>query len=146
VITEATHFHVMPLMERVHQYMAINLETLLESNILDVLEPRLVKQLASFIVNRQNEKLPHRVSTMMVDLRAYAGWLATQDIPEPFVPSIARSSKTTSRRKSILQLTPSKSKTATKSDDIFDMDMDEMLDISQAPTSHPVWRSPSTPR
>lgn len=140
-------------MERVHEYVAINLETLLESNILDVLEPRLIKQLGLFVTKMQNDKSPQRRLTMSVNLDNHADWLALQDIPYPFVPSNnghPRShTRTATKRASRLQLTPAKP-VGTKSDDIFDMDdMDTALttpdEDQHAPVSQ-VWRAASSPR
>lgn len=68
--------------------MANNLETLLESRMLDDLSPDLIKQLAEFIRTRQAEKLPLTRSNRLVNeaMETHAEWLSLQDIPQLIIP------------------------------------------------------------
>jgi len=67
--------------------MTANMETLLESQMLDDMPPALIKQLSQFVRQKQSEKAPVSRSNLLVDkaLKRQAGWLALQDIPQPIV-------------------------------------------------------------
>ena len=57
----------MQLRNSVQGYMARNMETLLESRMLDDLPMTLIRQLASFVRERQAEKLPVTRSGKLVE-------------------------------------------------------------------------------
>ncbi|KAL5492938.1 hypothetical protein ACEPAI_4386 [Sanghuangporus weigelae] len=88
ILSDASHFNAKQLVSSVHGYLAWNLETLLESRMLDDLPVHLLRQLADFIRARQSEKLPVTRSEMMVEkaLETWKDWLALQDIPQTIVP------------------------------------------------------------
>jgi inhibitor of Bruton tyrosine kinase len=69
--------------------MAVNMETLLESQMLDDLTPDLVDQLGCFIRRQQTGKSPISRSNVLVNkaMANHADWLALQDIPQPIVRS-----------------------------------------------------------
>jgi hypothetical protein len=175
ILSDASHFHAQQLVESIQGYIAANLETLLESRMLDDLTPALIKQLSNFVTRKQKEKSPKVRSNFMVDraMAIHGDWLALQDIPEPIIPS----SRFPARKDAPLSPDPSKrrqSRTASVSnspgvspvitaqasstiDDIFDMDDTEAvvlpapsidpLSSTVAPTSTvPVWKASSTPR
>ncbi|PFH48643.1 hypothetical protein AMATHDRAFT_5613 [Amanita thiersii Skay4041] len=87
ILSEATHYNAKQLVERLQTYMAVNLETLLESRMLDELPHRLIKQLGVFTRQKQAEKSPVSRTTVLLDaaLVKHADWLELQDIPEPIV-------------------------------------------------------------
>ena len=89
VLSDASFYHALPLVSSLHAYMAANMETLLESRMLDDLPVHLVKKLALFVRERQLDKYPVSRSTRLVDraMAAHGAWLALQDIPQPFVPT-----------------------------------------------------------
>ncbi|KAJ7137732.1 hypothetical protein C8R44DRAFT_766051 [Mycena epipterygia] len=169
VLADASHFHAQQLVESIQEYMGANLETLLESRMLDDLTPALIKQLSKFVARKQAEKSPRARSNFMMDraMAIHGDWLALQDFPEPIIPS----SRFPARRES-LSPEPSKrrrSRTASLSnspeivaqasssaiDDIFEMDDTESvvlpepsvpIDNAVAASAVPVWKASSAPR
>ncbi|KAJ7286245.1 hypothetical protein C8J57DRAFT_1446850 [Mycena rebaudengoi] len=175
ILTDASHFYAQQLVASIQGYMTANMETLLESRLLDDLTPALVKQLSAFVSKKQAEKSPKTRSNFLIDraMAAHAEWFALQDFPEPIIPS----SRFPSRRDSA-QLSPDPSKhsfrrrsgTASLSnspvilaqaqspvlnDDIFEMEDTDSLTLPAAsipfesaasPTAVPVWKAPSAPR
>lgn len=89
VLSDASFYHALPVVASLHAYMAANMETLLESRMLDDLPVNLVKKLAVFVRERQLDKYPISRSTRLVDraMDTHGAWLALQDIPQPFVPT-----------------------------------------------------------
>ncbi|KAH9930197.1 uncharacterized protein B0H18DRAFT_1083842 [Fomitopsis serialis] len=89
VLSDASFYHALPLVDSLHSYMAANVETLLESHMLDDLPAHLIKQLAVFVRQQQAHKYPVSRSTRLVDraMQAHGAWLALQDIPQPVVPT-----------------------------------------------------------
>lgn len=87
VLADATYYHADELCISLQGYMSQNMESLLESRMLDDLPGYLVKQLATFVRKKQAEKFPTSRSRQLVDdlLVKHADWLALQDIPQPFV-------------------------------------------------------------
>jgi len=91
VLAEATHFNAATLIERIQGYIAVNMETFLESRMFDDTPAHLVEQLAEFVFRKQTEKSPVQRSEQLIEkaMKNQRDWLALQDIPEP----IARTSK-----------------------------------------------------
>ncbi len=58
VLADATYYHAIELVTSLQGYMARNMETLLESRMLDDFPGYLIKQLAAFVRKKQAEKLP----------------------------------------------------------------------------------------
>ena len=88
---EASLLHCPQLMDSLHQYITVNMETLLEARVLDDLSPWHLKQLAGAVQERQAAKspgsrlqLPFRLATSINEHRE---WLSVQDIPNPIVRS-----------------------------------------------------------
>ena len=92
----ASLVHCEKLMDSLHQYMSVNMETLLkEARLLDGLPPRPTRQLASAVRECQAAKspfsriqLPMKLSTAV---HTHHEWLAEQDIPGPIVRSQPKS-------------------------------------------------------
>ncbi|KAJ7709467.1 hypothetical protein B0H17DRAFT_1028081 [Mycena rosella] len=169
ILADASHFHAQQLVESIQGYMAANMETLLESRMLDDLTPALIKQLSNFVARKQAEKSPKARSSYLVDraMAVHGDWFALQDFPEPIIPS----SRFPARRDAApLSPEPSsrrrRSRTASLSnspviaaqmsssaiDDIFEMD-DEAVVLPTASVSLdapasavPVWKASSAPR
>ena len=99
ILADATHYHVRPLIEKLQEYISVNMESFLESRILDEIPYSLVKQLAKFVKQRQLEKSPFaRSEAFMQEMMVkHSDWLAGEDIPETIVRSSA-TLKTVSRR------------------------------------------------
>jgi hypothetical protein len=97
VLSESTHYQVQPLVEKLQEYISVNMETFLESRLLDDIPYSLVKQLSKFVRQRQMEKAPFSRGSMFVDkaMRKHAEWLALQDIPETIVRSVSASAAAT---------------------------------------------------
>ncbi|KAF5316733.1 hypothetical protein D9619_006824 [Psilocybe cf. subviscida] len=92
VLSDATHFRVLPLIAKLQEYISINLETFLENRILDDVPYALVKLLALFTRARQTEKSPFARGDVFTQslLAKYADWIALQDWPEPITWDPAR--------------------------------------------------------
>jgi len=86
---EAASLHCPQLMDSLHQYMSVNMETLLEAHLLDDLSPWHIKQLASAVQGHQAAKSPFSRLQLPVNLAAlvdeHREWLAMEDIPNPIV-------------------------------------------------------------
>ena len=67
--------------------MTANMESLLESRMLDDMPYALVKQLAKFARQQQLEKSPFSRSGLFIEkaMEKHAEWLKLQDVPEPIV-------------------------------------------------------------
>ena len=91
VLSESTHYQVQPLVEKLQDYISVNMETFLESRLLDDIPYSLVKQLSKFVRQRQMEKAPFSRGSEFVEkaMWKHAEWLALQDIPETIVRSAA---------------------------------------------------------
>ena len=87
ILSEATHYHAEQLIERLQEYITVNMESFLESCILDEIPHSLVKQLATFVRAKQIEKSSFSRSDAFVNqmMEKYAEWLVEQDVPEPIV-------------------------------------------------------------
>jgi hypothetical protein len=90
MLSDATHFHVKPLMHALHDYMTANMETLLEGRMLDDLTPNFIKHLSDFVRKQQADKFVVTRSTKMFDraIQDHGEWLALQDIPQPFIRAV----------------------------------------------------------
>lgn len=98
----ASLVHCEQLMDSLHQYMSVNMETLLEAHLLDDLPPRLIRQLASAVRQYQAAKspfsriqLPMKLSTAV---HIHYEWLAEQDIPGPILCSQLKSQQKVSQK------------------------------------------------
>ncbi|KAF8141324.1 hypothetical protein EV363DRAFT_1203942 [Boletus edulis] len=89
LLTDAIHFNAVDLADRIQTYMAANLEMLLESRILDDLDPRVVRRLSEHARVEQAVQSPiSRFNKLgRVALEKHKEWLALQDIPVPIIPS-----------------------------------------------------------
>ncbi|KZT25316.1 hypothetical protein NEOLEDRAFT_1065494 [Neolentinus lepideus HHB14362 ss-1] len=89
ILTDASHYNAHSLVRSIQGYMAVTLETLLESCMLDDLRPDLIKQLSKFVRDQQLNKSPVTRSNRLVNaaLEKNAGWLTLQDFPQPIVRS-----------------------------------------------------------
>ncbi|KAJ7632971.1 hypothetical protein FB45DRAFT_914037 [Roridomyces roridus] len=158
ILTDATHFHAEQLVESIQGYMIANMETLLESRMLDDLAPALVKQLSRFLVQRQTDKSPKARSSFLFDraMAIHGDWLALQDIPEPIIPS----SRFPTRRETDSSPKHKRSRgpslcnspviapqpSSNTIDDIFEMDDDSRPALDVSAPSTPVWKASSAPR
>ncbi len=162
ILSEATHYSALALVRSVQEYLAVNMESLLESRMLDHLHPAVIKQFANFVSRMQAAKSPTIRNNVLgrLALDKHADWLALQDFPAPIV----RSAKELRRRDSMKLSPPSptaKSRPprpvkATSfgspilspqalNDDIFSMDEEEGVPLQNLYRSPP-WKAPSAPR
>ncbi|KDQ61981.1 hypothetical protein JAAARDRAFT_528626 [Jaapia argillacea MUCL 33604] len=90
-LADATHYNAYDLIRSVQGYLAVNMETFLESRMLEDLSPELIKQLSAFIRSKQAEKSPISRTNRLVDaaVERNAEWLSMQDIPHPIPRSKA---------------------------------------------------------
>ncbi|KAJ7074108.1 hypothetical protein C8F01DRAFT_1075722 [Mycena amicta] len=163
ILAEASHYHAEQLVESIQGYLAANLETLLECNMLNDLTPSLIKQLSRFVAKKQTEKSPKTRTNFVVEraMALHREWLALQDIPEPIAPSsrvpgrkAPLSPELAPRRKrsgtvSLLSspvIAPQASSTAI--DEIFEIDDAELETVLSTTPKNPVpvWKAASVPR
>ncbi|KAI0262373.1 hypothetical protein BC834DRAFT_892147 [Gloeopeniophorella convolvens] len=170
VYTEAAALHCEALMDSLHQYIAVNMETLLEAHLLGHLPPRLIRQLVSAVFQHQALKSPFSRLQLPVDLVAAVSrnrdWLAVQDIPSPIVRSQPRAFSKQSpkrHRKSSFPTSPGNKPTLPRtpllsntSEDLFAMDetlvppfvLDAAASVDDhgQPSKLGPWKGKSTPR
>ncbi|KDN36541.1 hypothetical protein RSAG8_10788, partial [Rhizoctonia solani AG-8 WAC10335] len=136
VLADASPFYCPKLKARLHKYIAVNMESLMEKRYLDDVAHDVMKELAIFVRGQQALKQPHTRSGAWIAaiMERHKGWLATQDFPSVVVrtappgrqpklspkqsPTIGPTSPKTPRRVSSFNLpvTPQRSN-ATKSAD-----------------------------
>ena len=89
LLTDALHFNAVDLVDRIQAYMTANIEMLLESRILDDLDPRVVRKLSEHARGAQATQSPVSRSDKLgrAALEKHKDWLALQDIPVPIIPS-----------------------------------------------------------
>ncbi|KAI0291504.1 hypothetical protein B0F90DRAFT_1823827 [Multifurca ochricompacta] len=171
IYMEAALLHCERLMDSLHQYIAVNMETLLEARLLDDLPPRLIKQLAGAVRGHQAAKSPFARSQQPVNLVAavnkHSNWLAMQDIPFPIVrsqPNLQSKSSPRVTRKPSLPTSPGSKPTLlhtpplliNASEDLFSMDeafvpplnLDQSTpaeEFGHTPKAGP-WKGKSTPK
>ena len=89
ILADATYLHCTALVDRLHKYMAVNAEALLESSMLDSLTPGLLREFSLFVQKEQRLKSPVLRSGRLVDeaIERNREWLELQDIPQTFVPT-----------------------------------------------------------
>lgn len=91
---EAASLHCPQLMDSLHQYICVNMESLLEARLLDDLSPWHVKQLVGVVQGYQAAKSPFSRSQLPVicatSVIKHREWLSVQDIPNTIVRSQAR--------------------------------------------------------
>ncbi|KAG2012110.1 ankyrin repeat domain-containing protein 28 [Coprinopsis cinerea AmutBmut pab1-1] len=162
ILSEASYYHAYQLINSVQEYMAANMESLLEMGMLDDLPYSLVKQLSKFIKERQLEKSSFSRTDVYLDglLAKHWDWLEGQDIPVPYVRSgkqhpsreLAKTRLSPPVPPKEVPSTPSKQlKIPTSAvqrrpsgDDLFAMDLGEPA--TQPSQSSTPWKVPDAPR
>jgi hypothetical protein len=88
LLTDATHFNAVQLVERIQSYIAANLKMMLEVRMLEDLDPWIMRQLCEYIRGAQMEKSFVSRSNSLANeaLQKHAEWLALQDIPVVLEP------------------------------------------------------------
>ncbi|KAI0248740.1 hypothetical protein BJV78DRAFT_1331173 [Lactifluus subvellereus] len=136
VYLEVASLNCDQLVDSLHQYMAVNMETLLEGRLLDDLPPRLVKQLAGAVRGHQAAKSSFARLQLPINLTAtvheHREWLAAQDIPYPIVrsqPKVQKKLSPTAKQKPSLHTSPGSKPTLPRTplvvntcEDLFAMD------------------------
>ncbi|ETW78515.1 hypothetical protein HETIRDRAFT_324419 [Heterobasidion irregulare TC 32-1] len=142
ILVDAAYLQCAPLVKCLHQYMAVNMEALLESRMLDDLDPRLIRALSMSICDQQISKSPVSRSGRLLSeaMNKNTQWLALQDIPRPIVCSAQikdspRLSPKRSRRSFVDQFgSPSIRAHASSAQPISGDDMFQMDDADVVPT------------
>lgn len=102
------------LMDRLHRYIAVNMETLLESRMLDDLTPHLIRSIASSVRHHQQLKLPvsrsHLLANQAMQKPEIVSWLAEQDIPRPIVRSARQEKEVSAKMSMSPRLSPKRSR------------------------------------
>lgn len=142
LLSRATYYNALPLISSLHDYIACNLEAILESRLLDDNRERgydvedLIPALGRAIRARQAIFSPSTRAGLNMDelMKRNADWLELQDIPSPIVRSQRISSEQQSPR-----LTPTSSGiplTTTKSNvEDYIFHMDENTAVSPLPSA-----------
>jgi inhibitor of Bruton tyrosine kinase len=89
ILAEATYYNALCLVDILQDYVACNLEAIVESRFIDDMHPDLIKSLSVFVRSRQAKKSPIVRSNLIAEtaLRKASSWLELQDIPQPLVRS-----------------------------------------------------------
>ncbi|KAL5633560.1 hypothetical protein ACGC1H_003898 [Rhizoctonia solani] len=131
VLTDASPFYCPKLKARLHKYITVNMESLMEKRCLDDMAHDVMKELAVFVRGQQALKQPHIRSGAWIAaiMKRHRDWLAMQDFPSVVVrtappgrqpklspkqsPTIGPTSPKTPRRVSSfnLPMTPQRSNT-----------------------------------
>ncbi|KAJ2916728.1 hypothetical protein MD484_g3726, partial [Candolleomyces efflorescens] len=165
ILAEATHYHALQLIDRVQEYMAANMESLLELGFLDELPDYLLQQLSSFIAKRQSEKSTFTRSPVYVDsvLAKHWDWLLSEDIPGPIVRTLESINAERKRAKSTKKPVPLSTLPScpplqkhASGDDLFAMDgipestssaqRQEANNKTPSKSTGPVWKVADAPR
>ncbi|KAF8528711.1 hypothetical protein JB92DRAFT_2862754 [Gautieria morchelliformis] len=156
ILANATYYNALPLVESLHDFVACNLEALMESHFLDNMDEDLMEGLSVFVRSRQADKSPIMRSNLIAEtaLRNASTWLELQDLPQPVIRShpLARNSpkldpvgydQSTPRRSSVPTRSPLPSPALrdvtryspprTPADEIFAM---EDVHVDSIPTLH----------
>ncbi|QRW02520.1 The BTB (BR-C, ttk and bab)/POZ (Pox virus and Zinc finger) domain [Ceratobasidium sp. AG-Ba] len=150
ILSDASPMYAPKLKNRVHEYIAVNMECLLEKRFLDDVTHDTMKELAAYVRTQQAVKLPHTRSGAWITRLAdkHKAWLDLQDFPSVVVrtvpvnrspkisPSGPTSPKTPKRTASFnLLATPQKDKQKEKQagpndgDGMFAMDEERVEEI-----------------
>jgi hypothetical protein len=101
---DAASLHCPQPMDSLHQYMSVNMATLLEARLLDDLSPWHIKQLAATVQGHQAANSPFSQLQLPVNLAAFVDEhrerLAVEDVPNPIVRSQPKPSPKGSREAS----------------------------------------------
>lgn len=83
ILTDASPLHAPKLKARIHAYIAINMECLLEKRTLDDLPHDTLKDLASFVRAQQALKLPRTRGGTWIErlMERHRAWVEEQDWP-----------------------------------------------------------------
>ncbi|KAG6821309.1 hypothetical protein H0H93_000170 [Arthromyces matolae] len=170
ILADATHLHALQLIDRIQNFITVNLELFLETRILDDIPPFLVKQLGEYARQKQKEKAPISRSDFLVTeaMERHADWLAPQDFPVP-LGRTSQSRKDPAYSKASragINVTPQPSpnlqpqrglRHPPSNDDIFALDDIPSLPapavspmnlgiVTASPAPTPVWKAASAPR
>ena len=88
VLVDATYFNATCLMRSLQGYIAKNLETLMESRLLDDLPYDVIKALSAYIRTQQTLKAPFVRNNGNLDvlMARWSAWFEMQDIPATIIP------------------------------------------------------------
>jgi len=88
VLVDATYFNATSLVRSLQGYMSKNLETLMESRLLDELPHDITKALSAYIRSQQTLKAPfvRNGGNLDASMAKWSAWLEIQDIPTTIVP------------------------------------------------------------
>ncbi|KAJ3722464.1 hypothetical protein C8R42DRAFT_641833 [Lentinula raphanica] len=100
ILSEASYYHAYELVSSVEGYISENLETFLETHMLDVLSPSLIKHLSAYIRARQEEKSSVVRSNKLVNhaMSKWQEWLEGEDIPSLILPGAGFSKRQRQRK------------------------------------------------
>lgn len=89
LLADASYFHASDLVQSLQNYMAKNLECLLENRLIEDMDFDLIGQLGKAVRTEQAKKLSVSRSSLLINqaLEKHEGWLKLQDIPQPIIRS-----------------------------------------------------------
>ncbi|CED83705.1 Uncharacterized conserved protein, contains ankyrin and BTB/POZ domains [Phaffia rhodozyma] len=87
LLADASFFHANALRESIELYISQNMETMLESHLLDNMPSDILANLSSYVHRRQGLRLPISRSGVLLTaaMERQAEWLALQDVPKPYL-------------------------------------------------------------
>lgn len=131
ILVQATYYNALPLVASLHDYVACNLEAIMESRLLErEREPdseMLIPALSAFVRARQADNAPVTRSGIISEeaMKKHQAWLDLQDIPGPLLRTPYRPRDTTRRSSATSLPSPRRLPPNNNSsmDDIFMMDV-----------------------
>ncbi|KAF8738761.1 chromosome condensation (RCC1) repeat, partial [Rhizoctonia solani] len=90
ILADASPFYCPKLKARLHNYIAVNMESLMEKRYLDDVAHDIIKELAKFVRGQQAAKQPHIRSGAWITaiMNRHQEWLAMQDFPSVVVRTV----------------------------------------------------------
>lgn len=111
LLSDASFYHAVDLKRSLQGYIARNMETMLESHLLDPMPNDTLDELATFVIGRQGERLPISRSGILVTsaMDRQRDWLAMEDFPKLSLKSTKPGAQASSKAERSPKLSPAAS-------------------------------------
>ncbi|KZO89805.1 hypothetical protein CALVIDRAFT_523501 [Calocera viscosa TUFC12733] len=108
LLADAAHLSARDLMNSLCGYIAMNLESIMESRLLDEMPHDLLNRLGEHVRSMQAEQSPVARSGILVDeaMKTHANWLLLEDFPQPMQRSWKKMIKQSPRLSPINPMSP----------------------------------------
>ncbi|KZT60608.1 hypothetical protein CALCODRAFT_506706 [Calocera cornea HHB12733] len=108
LLADAAHLSARDLMNSLCGYIAMNLESVMESRLLDEMPHELLNRVGEYLRSMQAEQSPVARSGILLDeaMKTHADWLAIQDFPQPIQRSWKKMAKQSPKLSPINPMSP----------------------------------------